>query len=119
MPSTIPEIDEAEFDRVLTTSKIPVLVEFTAAWCGPCRALAPTLEAIAAEQAGRVLVRAVDADRCPNLSSRFGVRGLPTTIAFDSGHERARHLGATNKKRLLSLAGLDGASVTSASPRRA
>ena len=79
------------------------MLEFTAAWCGPCRALAPILERLAAENAATVRVRAVDGDAEPALATRFGVRALPTVIAFKDGKEVARHVGVATKEELLGL----------------
>ena len=92
-----------DFDAEVLASEVPVLVDFTTAWCGPCRALEPVLRRLAAEGAGRMKVRTVDGDAEPELAVRFGVRGYPTVIAFAGGREVARNLGLTTKERLARL----------------
>jgi len=94
-------LDETAFERRVLSDPSPVLVSFTTPWCGPCRALKPTLEALA----GRVRVFLIDADANPTVSVRFGVRGFPTTIAFANGAEVGRQLGVATAKRLLALFG--------------
>ncbi len=96
-------LDETNFDQRVLGSREPVLVDFTATWCPPCKALAPVLEALAAEHAGRIGVVAVDGDATPALSNRFKVRSYPTVIAFAGGKEVARIVGLTSKERLLAL----------------
>lgn len=91
------------FDAEVLASTVPVLVDFTATWCGPCRALTPILERIAAESGGRVKVVTVDADDAPEIPVRFGVRGYPTIIAFVGGKEVGRQLGVANKEAILRL----------------
>jgi thioredoxin 2 len=94
----------ADFDKTIATAGVPVLVDFYADWCGPCRMMAPTLDAFAADQEGRVLVLKVDTDRDPALSERFGIRGIPTLIAFAGGKETGRHVGAATRPDLERLA---------------
>ncbi|WP_437680220.1 thioredoxin family protein [Sorangium sp. So ce131] len=103
--SSIQEINEQSFEAEVLQAGVPVLVDFTAAWCPPCRALAPILHKLAEEGAGRLKVVAVDGDRCPSLARRFGIRGLPTVIAFAGGKEVARHVGLTTREKLLKLLG--------------
>lgn len=91
---------EADFDRVIGDAEVPVLVDFYADWCGPCKIMAPVLEDLARAHAGAVLIAKVDADRAPNLSARFGIRGIPTMIAFRGGREVAREVGAQPRPRL-------------------
>lgn len=97
------EINELDFDAEVLEAGVPVLVDFTAQWCPPCRALAPILHRLAEEGAGRLKVVAVDGDRSPALARRFGIRGLPTVVAFAGGREVARHVGLTTKEKLLKL----------------
>ncbi len=73
------------FDREVLRSEVPVLVDFYAGWCGPCSALAPVLERLAEEFAGRVKVVKVDVDDEPDLAERFGISGIPTLISFREG----------------------------------
>jgi thioredoxin 1 len=102
-------IDDESFDAEVKVSELPMLIEFGAAWCGPCKALMPIIERIADDNAGRVRVAAVDIDESPGLAQRFGIRGAPTTLVLRSGVEVARQLGVTNRGRLLAMLGLDGA----------
>ncbi|AUX41252.1 thioredoxin [Sorangium cellulosum] len=103
--SSIREIDEQSFEAEVLQAGVPVLVDFTAQWCPPCRALAPILHKLAEEGAGRLKVVAVDGDRSPELARRFGIRGLPTVVAFAGGKEVARHVGLTTREKLLKLLG--------------
>jgi thioredoxin 1 len=96
-------ITEENFQDEVVESPIPVLLDFATAWCPPCRALAPVLHRLAAENEGHVKVGAVSADEYPSLAARFAVRGYPTVIVFSGGKERARHLGATSKEKLLQM----------------
>jgi thioredoxin 2 len=96
-------VSEAAFDRVVGGSEVPVLVDFHADWCGPCRMMAPALEQVARERTGRVLVAKVDTDRAPRLSQRFRIASIPTLAVFRGGAEVARETGALPKPRLDAL----------------
>ncbi|AUX21551.1 thioredoxin [Sorangium cellulosum] len=97
------ELDDLRFDAEVLEAQVPVLVDFTAQWCPPCRALTPILHRLAAESAGHLEVMTVDGDRYPSLARRFGIRAFPTVIAFAGGKEVARHVGLTTKEKLLKL----------------
>lgn len=97
---------EAEFDEVIMGAAVPVLVDFYADWCGPCRMTAPILDEIAHSRVGEVLVLKVDTDRNPVLSERFGIRSIPTIIAFRGGTELNRVVGVVPRRQLEALAGL-------------
>ena len=88
------EAGEADFARVAEQSSLPVLVDFWAPWCGPCRMVSPALEQIANERAGRLKLVKVNTDDSPNLSQRFGIRGIPTLVLLAGGNEIARSVGA-------------------------
>ena len=95
-------LTESTFDGTVLQARLPVLVDFWARWCPPCRWLDPVVEEIAAEQAGRLLVARVDADENPELVRRYGTLSLPSLLVFVGGVERGRIVGARPKGRLLS-----------------
>jgi thioredoxin 1 len=96
-------VQEADFEAEVLAAPVPVLVDFTAAWCSPCRALKPILEQVALEGRGRRLVVAVDGDESPAIAMRYGVRGFPTLILFSGGKEVARRIGLCSKQQLLGM----------------
>ena len=85
---------EDSFARTISDSQLPVLVDFYADWCGPCKVMAPVVDALAAKYIGRALVTKLDTDRAQQLSSSLNIRGIPTTIVFVGGKEVARQSGA-------------------------
>ncbi|HEX7329444.1 MAG TPA: thioredoxin TrxC [Casimicrobiaceae bacterium] len=87
-------LSEAAFDRHVNTSDYPVVVDFWAAWCGPCRMMAPAYEDAAARVGPGVQLAKVDTDAAQTVASRLGIRSIPTMIAFRNGRELARHSGA-------------------------
>jgi thioredoxin 1 len=99
----LPHVSEATFDAEVLGSSVPVLVDFTATWCAPCRVLEPILERVATESGGALKVVSVDGDDSSALASRYGVRGFPTVIAFVGGKEVARQIGVANKDKLLAM----------------
>lgn len=101
--NTVPMVTEQSFEEEVLRSPIPVLLDFGADWCGPCRALAPVIEKLAEQNEGRVRVLTIDADESASIAARYKVRGLPTVISFVGGQEHKRHVGATSMDVLLRL----------------
>lgn len=87
-------LTDANFDTVVGRSTVPVLVDFYADWCGPCKMMAPVFADFARRQKGRVLVAKVDTDANPGVSARFGIRSIPTLTLMAGGKEVARQVGA-------------------------
>ncbi len=96
--SKVLHLTDAVFDKEVVQSTVPVLVDFTATWCGPCRALAPTIEEVAGTYAGRVKVGKVDVDSAANVATQFGVQSIPTVLLFDKGQPVERLVGARSKR---------------------
>ena len=101
--STMHEITEQTFEAEVVHAKVPVLVDFTARWCPPCRALAPIVTALGEERKGSLVVGTVDGDAYPALAARLGVKAFPTIIVFAGGKEVARHVGLTTRDKLVRL----------------
>jgi thioredoxin 2 len=97
---------EADFDKTLQRTTVPVLVDFYADWCGPCHMMAPTLDDFARRYVGRVIVLKLDTDANQSIAGRYGIRGIPTVIAFDGGKEKGRHVGVADLKVLESVTGV-------------
>ena len=96
-------VSDATFDKVTTDSTVPVIVDFYADWCGPCKVMAPLLDDAAHRRAGQILFAKLDTDRNPVTGPRFGIRGIPTLIAFRNGKEVARRVGAVPPTELESF----------------
>ncbi|MFF7336598.1 thioredoxin [Streptomyces sp. NPDC008163] len=97
----VDELTDESFDTEVRGETRPVLVEFTADWCGPCRQLAPVLGAIADEERERLRVVQIDVDRNPGISTRYGVLSMPTLMVFRDGEPVKSMVGARPKRRLL------------------
>ncbi len=97
------KITGANFEAEVVKSELPVLVDFWAAWCGPCRMLAPAVAQIAAEYDGKVKVGKVNVDEEPELAQRFGIMSIPTVLAFKDGKKTATSIGLVPKDKLLAL----------------
>ena len=98
-------LTESNFKEEVLNSELPVLVDFWATWCGPCRMLAPTIAKIAEEQEGIIKVGKVDVDEEPGIAARFNIFSIPTIIVFKDGKEVARTVGVTDLNGLKRLAG--------------
>jgi thioredoxin 2 len=99
------KVAEENFETTVLKSQIPVLVDFYADWCGPCRVMSPYLDEIARDKAGRVLVAKVDTDRAPKISERYGIRSIPYFARFEHGQVVKTAVGAVGRDGLMGLAG--------------
>lgn len=98
---SVPTTTDASFDDDVLAAPLPVLVDFTAAWCGPCRMIAPVLDQIAADEAGRVKIVSLDVDANPEITRRYGVLGMPTLVLFVGGEPVTQIVGARPRAALL------------------
>jgi thioredoxin 2 len=94
------KISGDDLDRIVGDADVPVLVDFYADWCGPCKVMAPLLDELAADRIGEVLVAKVDADAHPQITARLGIRGIPTLILFREAEEASRQTGAVPRSAL-------------------
>jgi thioredoxin 2 len=99
------ELSDANFDAVVAKTELPVLVDFWAPWCGPCRMMAPAFAQAAAQLKGRALLVKVNSDENPGLSQRFGIRSIPTLVRLQQGRETQRQSGAVPVGSIVALAG--------------
>lgn len=108
------KVTAENLDAVLADTEVPVLVDFYADWCGPCKMIAPIVDQLAHDRAGQALFLKLDTDRSPGITERFGIRGIPTLIGFRNGKETGRHIGLAQRPELEAL--LDGRSSGTGSP---
>jgi thioredoxin 1 len=98
----VTELKDSDFETFLKNATTPVLVDFWATWCAPCRMLTPVVEEIAAENAGKFAVAKVNVDECPNISAQFGIRSIPTLIFFKDGEKKDQAVGVLGKNDIVS-----------------
>ena len=103
MNQYVHDINETALDDELLQSEQPILVDFWAPWCGPCRAMSPTVEAVARKLSGDAKVYKVNVDDNPSVSPRFGIRGIPTLILFKDGREANRLVGLSSAEQIEAL----------------
>ncbi len=101
MAAGVMELTDTDFDKAIAEAKTPVLVDFWAAWCGPCRRVAPIVEEIAKEYAGKLTVAKVDIDANQEVTLRQGIQSIPTLMIFKNGQLQDRMIGAYPKETLV------------------
>ena len=97
MSEHVKDITDSSFETEVMQSELPVLVDFWAEWCGPCRMMTPVVEAVAQKFAGTAKIFKLNVDENPAVTQRFGIKGIPTMIVFKGGKEAERLVGATNE----------------------
>ncbi|MFM7009941.1 MAG: thioredoxin TrxA [Betaproteobacteria bacterium] len=100
MSEHIKNVSDVSFDADVLKSSQPVLVDYWAAWCGPCKMIAPMLEEVSAEYAGKVTIAKLNVDENPETAAKFGIRGIPTLMLFKDGQVAATKVGALSKSQL-------------------
>ena len=100
MNEHIKNVSDVSFDADVLKSSQPVLVDYWAAWCGPCKMIAPMLEEVSAEYAGKVTIAKLNVDENPETAAKFGIRGIPTLMLFKDGQVAATKVGALSKSQL-------------------
>ncbi|MGZ8216139.1 thioredoxin TrxA [Methylomagnum sp.] len=103
MSASILHVTDAEFEEKVLKSDTPVLLDFWAEWCGPCKMIAPILDDVSKDYAGRLTVAKLNIDDNPGTPQRYGVRGIPTLILFKNGEVEATKVGALAKSQLVSF----------------
>lgn len=97
---------DADFEGAVLKSPVPVLVDFGATWCGPCKALAPIVDKIADDFQGKIKVVTVDIDDCTEVTKKYGVKSVPTIVVFNGGEKTGQTVGLTSRENILKLLNL-------------
>ena len=100
------DFDDTNFDSEVLKHSGPVLVDFHATWCGPCKILSPIVAKIADEFEGKLKVGQVDIDVAPKLAQKYGISSVPTVMVFQGGEKKASHIGVARREKLLEMVGL-------------
>lgn len=106
MSTNIQNVSDADFEQEVLKSNEPVLIDYWAEWCGPCKSIAPVLEEIASEYSGRLRVAKLNIDDNPETPPKYGIRGIPTLMLFKNGNVEAQKVGAVSKSQLTAF--IDG-----------
>lgn len=106
MSENITDLTAENFDSIISGEKVPVLVDFWAPWCGPCKAITPILEELAVEEAGKVKVCKINVDNNSELANRFSIRAIPTILVFKGGKMDTQIVGMTSKDDLKAKIGI-------------
>ena len=101
MKGSVVHVTESNFEEEVVKSDVPVLVDFWAEWCGPCKMIAPILDEIAKEYGERLKICKIDVDSNPEIAPKFGIRGIPTLIMFKNGNAESTKVGAVSKNQLI------------------
>lgn len=104
--ANVKEFTDQNFDAEVLKSSVPVLVDFSATWCGPCKQLAPIVDKIADDFSGKIKVGKLDIDDAPETAKKYGVRSVPTVLVFNKGEKTGVQAGLTNRETILKLLGL-------------
>ena len=101
MNGSVVHVTESNFEEEVINSDVPVLVDFWAEWCGPCKMIAPILDEIAKEYGEKLKICKIDVDSNPEIAPKFGIRGIPTLIIFKDGNAESTKVGAVSKSQLV------------------
>ena len=99
----VAEISDQSFEKEVINADLPVLVDFWAPWCGPCRALAPTLEEVAKENNGKIKILKISVDDNPKMAAQYNIRSIPALLLFNKGTMISSHLGTISKSKLITF----------------